>query len=425
MATAEQLENNGQYELAYKEYQRMYSANPKNSHILEKLGHIALILDKKEDAENYYSRITELDPNNIVAYQQLMDLCCDTNKYRYYIAKGQMHLLEQQKEHAISDYKKAVERANDEVEANNARFVLANLYEQENKPNQAIDEYLKLMDVDYENPLVYINLANIYRKTDFLESAIDTLEKARKKGYEEVNDELAKLYILADDSQKAMEITKDELLKIRCLMDMGKNDEAFSIMKEVEDKYKKSSKYLALKAQYYYQIEDFDNAFDSVEAYSKFEPNSPLIYQMRAMIYEKKGDEVQEHINWAKFNSLKGDKDVAMNEYMIAYQIDDSNIDLVTTIADTLDQTDKNHSVEFYEGLLELNPKSKRALQKLAEFRERIGDYREMLSYMDRLKEVDPRNPYVKQNYDKIQDKIVNGSSFLDTIKNLFKGTMG
>jgi len=425
MVSVEQLEDNGQYDLAYKEYQKMYSNNPKNAHILERLGHIALILGKVKEAENYYSKITELDSNNIVAYQQLMDICSDTNRYKYYICKGQMHLLEQQRSYAIGDFKKAVEKANDENEANTARFILANLYEEENKENQAVDEYLKLMDSDYNDAAVYINLANIYRKTDFLSSAIDTLEKARQKGYEEVSEELAQYYIMADDPKKAMELTKDELVKIRCLMDLGKNDEALSLMKENEDKYSKSAKFHALEAQYYYQISEFEKALEAVEIYSKFEANSPLIYQMRAMIYEKQGNEFLEHMNWAKYNSLKGEKDIAMNEYLIAYQIDDKNIDLVTTIADTLDQTDKNHSVEFYERLYELNPKSRRALQKLAEFRERIGDYPEMLRLMDKLKSIEPRNPYVKENYDRIQDKIVNGSSFLDTIKNLFKGNMG
>ena len=146
---------------------------------------------------------------------------------------------------------------------------------------------------------------------------------------------------------------------------------------------------------------------------------------MRALIYEKQGDEFNEHINWAKFNYAKGDKDIGMNEYMIAYQLDSNNIELVTTIADILDVEDKNHSVEFYEKLLELNPNSKRALQKLAEFRERIGDYREMVNYMDRLKELEPNNPYIRNNYDRIQEKMNSETSPLDFIKKLFKGQMG
>ena len=425
MASPEQLEENGQYDLAYEEYTKLYKNNPKNTHLLERLGHIASILNKKDDAEFFYTELIRLDAKNLMAYEQLMDICHDTNRYKYYVCKGEMHVLQEQIEHAINDYKKAVEKAENERDANAARYILATLYDGANKENQAIDEYLKLIDSKFDNVKIYTNLAHIYAKTDFLESAIDTLEKAREQGYTSVNEELAKLYIKADDPQNAMDLTKDELLKIRCLMDMGKNDEAYSIMMNVRHQYEKVAKYHSLLAQYYYQTDDYVRALDEVNEYNKYEPNSPVTYQMKALIYEKQGDEFNSHINWAKFNYIKGDKDVGMNEYMIAYQLDNSNVELVTTIADLLDTTDKNHSVEFYERLLELNPKSKRALQKLAEFRERIGDYNEMLRYMDKLKELDPNNPYIKQNYNRIIEKMNSETSPLDFIKKLFRGTMG
>ena len=425
MPSAEQLEENGQYELAYEEYKKLYSNNPKNTHLLERLGHIASILNKRDEAEQYYTEIIRLDAGNLMAYEQLMDICSETNRYKYYVCKGEIHVLQKQFEHAINDYKKAVEKAENEQDANAARYILATLFDGADKENQAIDEYLKLIDSHFNNVKVYTNLANIYVKTGFIESAIDTLNKAKERGFNEVDEELAKLYVKADDPKKAMELTNDELLKIRCLMDMGKNDEAYSIMDSCRSKYAKNAKFHSLLAQYYFQTNDFVRALGEVEEYSKFEPNSPVTYQMRALIYEKQGDEFSAHVNWAKFNNLKGDKDVAMNEYMIAYQLDNTNIELVTTIADILDTTDKNHSVEFYERLLELNPQSKRALQKLAEFRERIGDYNEMLRYMDRLKEIEPNNPYIKQNYDRIVDKINNPTSPLDFIKKLFRGTMG
>ena len=425
MPSAEQLEENGQYELAYEEYKKLYSNNPKNTHILERLGHIASILNKKDEAEQYYTAIIKLDAKNLMAYEQLMDICAETNRYKYYVCKGEIHILQEQYEHAINDYKKAVEKAENEQDANAARYILATLFDGANKENQAIDEYLKLIDSHYNYEKIYTNLANIYSRTGFIESAIDTLNKAKERGFDSVDEELAKLYIKADDPQKALELTKDELQKIRCLMDMGKNDEAYSMMDSLRSKYAKNAKFHSLLAQYYFQTNNFQKALEEVEEYSKFEPNSPVTYQMRALIYEKQGDEFSSHVNWAKFNNLKGDKDVAMNEYMIAYQLDNTNIELITTIADILDTTDKNHSIEFYERLLELNPNSKRALQKLAEFRERIGDYNEMLNYMDKLKAIEPNNPYIKQNYSRIVDKINNPSSPLDFIKKLFKGTMG
>ena len=53
---------------------------------------------------------------------------------------------------------------------------------------------------------------------------------------------------------------------------------------------------------------------------------------------------------------------------------------------------DKNHAMEFYERTVKLNPNDKKALEKLAEFRESIGDYRAQADYLEKLYELDNRN---------------------------------
>nr|MCR5265360.1 tetratricopeptide repeat protein [Cyanobacteria bacterium RUI128] len=235
-----------------------------------------------------------------------------------------------------------------------------------------------------------------------------------------LDEDLAKYYSKLNNPQKALELTKDELLRARCLMELGRNDEAIELLESVHNKYKKDSKYAALIAQYYFETGDLDTALERVDEFAKIEPNSPLIYQMRALIYEKKGDEFQEHVNWAKFNNLRGDTDVAMNEYMIAHQLDDQNIEIITTIAETLDQTDKNRSIEFYEKLLDLEPNNKRALQKMVEFNEQIGNYVIMVDYLEKLKQIDPRHPFIVENYDRLSDLLTNPPSFIDNLLKFF-----
>ena len=87
-----------------------------------------------------------------------------------------------------------------------------------------------------------------------------------------------------------------------------------------------------------------------------------------------------------------------------------------------LDVSDKNRSVEFYEKLLELDSNNKRALQKLAEFRDRIGDYIEMTNYLEKLKSIDPRNPYVLENYERATELAVNPPTIFDNIVKFFTG---
>ena len=423
MTLAEQYENDEQYEKAYEEYKKQYENGKENVHILQKLGHLASILNKKDEAEEYYKKVVALEKKNIVAYEQLMDICFENNdKFTYYLSRGQMHVLQEQYEHAINDFKKAIAHGEQDERLNSTRYMLADLYEKTNQPNKAIDEYLKISDTEYASSETYLKLAALYYKTDFLESAIEILQRAKDDGFEGLDEALAQYYSRANDSEKALNLTKDNMLKARSLMELGRNDEAIELLKSMHDKYKNDSQYCALIAQYYFETGELETALEKVNEFAKVAPNSPLIYQMRALIYEKKGDEFNEHVNWAKFNNLKGDTDIALNEYMIAHQIDENNIDVIITIADTLDKTDKNHSVEFYEKLLELQPNNKRALQKLAEFRDRIGDYIEMVNYLDKLKQIDPRNPYVIANYERANQMVTNPPSIIDNIMNFFKG---
>ena len=423
MTLAEQYENDEQYEKAYEEYKKQYENGKENVHILQKLGHLASILNKKNEAEEYYKKVVALDKKNIVAYEQLMDICFENNdKFTYYLSRGQMHVLQEQYEHAINDFKKAIAHGEQDERLNSTRYMLADLYEKTNQPNKAIDEYLKISDTEYASSETYLKLAALYYKTDFLESAIEILQRAKDDGFEGLDEALAQYYSRANDSEKALNLTKDNMLKARSLMELGRNDEAIELLKSMHDKYKNDSQYCALIAQYYFETGELETALEKVNEFAKVAPNSPLIYQMRSLIYEKKGDEFNEHVNWAKFNNLKGDTDIALNEYMIAHQIDENNIDVIITIADTLDKTDKNHSVEFYEKLLELQPNNKRALQKLAEFRDRIGDYIEMVNYLDKLKQIDPRNPYVIANYERANQMVTNPPSIIDNIMNFFKG---
>ena len=74
MNLAEQYENEENYEKAYEEYKKNYENNVENVHILQKLAHIASILGKKDEAMNFYKKVITIDENNMVAYEQLIDI---------------------------------------------------------------------------------------------------------------------------------------------------------------------------------------------------------------------------------------------------------------------------------------------------------------------------------------------------------------
>ncbi len=427
MNLAEQLEQNEKYDEAYAEYKKELPHRQNDIELLTKLAHLALILEKNEEAKIYYAKILEVDPSNILAHEQLIDLFVHEDKFKYYLLRGNMHSLQQLFSHAKSDYKKAIEHAKDPQEALPARYLLAGICEQQGKLQEAIDEYLRISDYDEANSVVFLKLAELYEKTEGLYAAIEILERGRKdRGFKDFEEILAGYYIRNSQPEKALELTKSDLTKARALMDMDKNDEAFAILNRVKDKYKNEKLIHSLLAQYYFQKGMTEEAFKEIDEYAKLDPNSPLIYQMKALIYEKEGDSFNEHVNWGKYNILKGEKDVALNEYMTAYQFNNSVPDLIETIAVQLEgMKDYTKASEFYERLIELEPKNINALQKLAEFRESIGDYTGAFEYIERLKAADPRSQFVAANYESYKDKYENGGSFASFFKKIFGNRMG
>ena len=426
MNLAEQLEQDEKYEEAYAEYKKQMVQKLADVELLTKLGHLALILEKKEDAKIYYAKIIEIDPPNILAHEQLIDIFMHEDRFKYYLLRGNLRALQQQMSHAKSDFKKAIDHAKDPQEALPARYLYAGLCEGQGRLNEAIDEYLRISDYDEKNPVVFLKLAELYEKTEGLVAAIQTLERGRKdRGFKDFEEILAGYYIRNSQPEKAYELAQSELTKARALFDMGRNDAGYEILMGVKDKYSKEKIFHSLLAQYYFQKDMFEEAFKEIDEYEKIDSKSPLIYQMRALIYEKQGDAFNEHINWGKYNVMRGEKDVALNEYLTAYRFNDKDVDLIETIAALLEaEGDKTKASEFYERLADVDPKNRLALEKIAEFRESIGDNYGAIEYMERLKEIDPRNQFLQDNYEKIKSIAENGTGFLQFLKKIFGNKM-
>ena len=427
MKLAEQLEMDEKYEEAYAEYKKELPHKQGDVELLTRLAHLALILGNKNEAKAYYGRILEVDPANVLAHEQLIDIFNTEDKFKYYLLRGNLHALQQQMSYAKSDYKKAIDHAKDNTEALPARYLFAGLCEGEGKYQEAIDTYLRIADDDEKNPFPYIKLAELYEKAEGLDSSISILERGYKDGhFEEFKEILAGYYIRNSQPEKALEYTQQELTKARALMDIGKNDEAFEILNRVKDNYKDQPLIHSLLAQYYFQKDMYNEAFAEINEYEKLAQNSPLIYQMRALIYEKQGDSFNEHLNWGKYNILKGEKEVALNEYMTAYQFNSESVELIETIASQLEgMKDYTKACEFYEKLIELEPNNINALQKLAVFRDSIGDYHGAFDYISRLKEVDPHSKFVEENFSSYEDRAMNGGNIMQFFKSIFGNRLG
>lgn len=418
---AEKFEENEQYDKAYEEYKRVYTQKPKSLEVLQSLGHVATILGKKEEAAEYYNKILELDATNAVAYEQLMDIYIHTDRFKYYVSRGNLHVVQQEISHAISDFKKALDKTHETEEMNSTRFVLASLYEQLGKNHQAIDEYLRILDTSAVNELVFLKLAQVYVKEDSLSSAAGILEQAIERGYdtEAVKENLAQIYLRNNQPDKAREHTNDALVQIKSLLDEEKNSHAFEILEKIADENKTNAQYYSLLAQYYYNVKEWDKALDAVSEFDKFQGKSTLpmalSYQMRALIYEEQGKEFDSHMNWAKYYLSKKDKDVALNEYFSAFQMNDKDPILLRDMAELLEEVgDKNQANEFWERLSNIDSTSRKALEKVAEFKENIGDYRGEAEVLQKLYDIDKRNMAVVKKLARAYEKSKNKEKSLE-----------
>ena len=423
---AEQFEENEQYDKAFDEYKKLYDKNPKDMNIIERLGHLAMMLGHKEEAADYYSKILEFDATNTMVYEQLMDIYQDIDKFKYYIHRGNLHSIEHKFEHAINDFKKALANTQEEKDIIKTRFVLANLYAQTGNPTKAIDEYLRILDYENVPKETYLFLSNLYIKENAVPSAINVLERAISKNIDsdDIREMLADLYIKDNRASKALEITNNELTKVKCYLDCGQDDKAFEILNTTKDKYQTSARYHSLMAQYYFIKNQFNEALAEVDEFDKYQKNSPLTYQMKALIYENKKDDYNAHINWAKYNILRGNKDIAINEYLNAYQIKDDDLELLNSLSALLEESgDKNHAMEIYERIVKLEPNNIKALEKLADFRNDIGDYRGECDFLEMWYESDKRNYDLIKRLAKTYERLKNKPSAIEFYKKYLQST--
>ena len=88
-----------------------------------------------------------------------------------------------------------------------------------------------------------------------------------------------------------------------------KNEDAFDELKKLSDKEKQDISYSALMAEYYYNIGDDENTLTWIDKFEQMNPNNPLPYQMRALVFEKHNKEgVPFFIRWKRKKKGSGER---------------------------------------------------------------------------------------------------------------------
>lgn len=348
-------------------------------HSLHQKASSAMIDEKYDVAENLYLQIIEIAPYDEIAHQQLMELYENTNREKYYLSRANYNIVQQKFEHAINDCKKAINENHDSLVAH---IKLARLYASTKKNLKAIDEYTRILDLDEKNIQAYKELAELYILEETEESAVNTLKSALKfasnKDAEDVNNMLAKAYYKLSDYENALEVVLDKNLKIKILIEAGKLEEAEELIKAINENHLKGddkAEYYVLSAQYYYTKKDFDKALELVEKYTEIKGNDPISYQMKALIYDEKGDNFLSSYNWGYCRKAQGKLEEAIIEFNDAHIEYPKDKNTIIELANLYLQTgDKFTSIDFWQKDYELDGNDY-AKDKLANFYWEQGDY--------------------------------------------------
>ena len=384
---AQSLSDNEKFEDAYNVLTAAYNQGKDNADFLEKIALASQTLGKTDEAAKYWEELIEVAPNSIVAYSELQDIYNETNRYKYYLTRAKIKTLNNQAAQAIPDYKKAMDNTHDEVEKHEAALLMAKAYEFIGKIMNAIDEYYKIAPSS-KTADIHIKIADLYLKDNDKYSAINSLEQALEHFPDDdrVKEILAKLYAETGDVEKAEKYAISDLLKIKIKLMQGKNYDAFELLQKVSDK--NNGEYHKLLAEYYFNKREWENCENAINDFAKFEPNHPLIYQMRSLVCEQQGNSHDAHVNRAKMYLAKGQEDVAMHEYLQAHRVDSKNIQTIEDIIKICERTGEKHTAEeFYEKLLKIDPKNERALLKSGDFYFDIGEYQTAAEFYERAAE--------------------------------------
>ena len=164
-----------------------------------------------------------------------------------------------------------------------------------------------------------------------------------------------------------------------------------------------------LKAQYSYNIKEFDNAFEFIDKYAEILGPNALSFQMRALCYEEKNDDFMAAYNYAFMNKAMGKFDEALVEFNNAYTINPTNKDVLIELAKAYENNkEKYTAIDFWQKVYELD-EDKTAQSILADFYLKEGDM-QMAQKYGAVVETKEESGYIEANEEDegLLNKIIN-----------------
>lgn len=403
---AQLYENANQDKKALELFEELYESNKDNQDIITQLAHLNTVLGNKEKAIDLYNKLLIVNPQDMVALSQLMDLYEDTNRYLYYSTRAKIQEMEGTLSHALSSYKKALAEADNNEEITNTRLCIADILVQKENYLQAVDEYLALIQLEIEDFDVYKSLGDAYVELENPEAAAEAYEKALNLDSDnsELAQELSNLYVETENYEKALkllnELTQKDSMNLSARVNLArvyiatsKDFEAQDALNYVLNKEPNNVEAIGVYVDFYILKKDYEKATEYTNKIKELLPKSPFGYRKAAEVNEILGEAYGAHYNYGVYHDLKGEKQLAIDEFTCALNYDPTNYEICLKLARLNEDISEYYiAIDYYQKASQLNKENAFALEKMAEIYSKKKDVDKLIELYNEIIKVEPAN---------------------------------
>ncbi|MDD5571915.1 MAG: tetratricopeptide repeat protein [Bacteroidales bacterium] len=344
---------------------------------------------KYQDAADLYEKITDTQPNNINFYFDWINNLTFAGKYNDAIKVcdkvqdkfGMMEELSFQKEKLYIQMKK-LDMAMKEIEALIQKYpketkyygMLAELYLMDNKKTEAFELYKKILEIEPDNGMIHVSLANYYQSTGEKEKAFEEIKLAFTNTNLNIDDKVKILLDYYTFSEKDTSFKNQAFKLLRILVEVHPDEaKAHSIYgdflyrdKKTEESKKEFLKVVSLDSSKYVVWEQLIIIDNELKDYTSLEktcmttielfPNQPVpyIYCGMARVLLKKYDTAIEILK-------KGKVYAGTNKPLLA--------EFLSMLGEAYNEIkDYASSDESYEKCIEIDSKNATALNNYSYF---------------------------------------------------------
>lgn len=425
---AQLYENCDEFDKSMDLYLECFNHSPNDVDIIQKIAHVNKILGNLKDAVDFYNKILEIDSVNEVALSQLVELYEHTNKYMYYKTRAKVHEVEGALSYAASCYKKALAECENKDNIIELRTILANIFISKNNYDQAIDNYLAILELDTNNSIIYKYLGDAYSRTDNIESACEAYEKALEgcSNNNEIIKKLADLYIEMDNHEKALvlleKITQCEPQNLFIRVDLARvyfalnrDFEAQESLNFVLNKEPENTNAISVLVDFHLQKKEYKQASEYAEKIKGIIPNSPFGYKKAAEIFEIIGERFNSHFNFGIYHELKGEKQLAVDEFTCALELQPENIDIIVRIAKLYENLAEEYiALEYYQKAVSMDRDNLLILNKMAEIYIRVKEHDNAIAMYKEILALSDKNTDIYYILGDLCEKVKDRGSALD-----------